>query len=133
MEAKASNDEIVKTGDTVLVRESDTRVWFVSLFSYKIEDNYFICTNGSVWTQCIPLKNNEHLCGTNNEFKKPYTPKFGDKVEGITNENTTITGTLIGYNKNSPLPYRVCMSTVNPDGFITVYYEYCKDIILIKE
>ena len=95
MEAKASNDSIIRTGDTVLVRESDTRTWFVSLFSYKIRDNYFICANGSTWAQCIPLKDNEHLCGTNKDFTKPFEFRFGAKVKAQL-RGETITGILIG-------------------------------------
>ena len=40
MKAIASNGVEIQTGDMVLVRESDTRTWFVSLFSYKIRDNH---------------------------------------------------------------------------------------------
>lgn len=133
MEAKASDGSIIRTGDTVLVRESNTRTWFVSLFSYKIRDNHFICANGSVWAQCIPLKGNEHLCGTNDEYEEPYTPKFGDKVKGINKNNEEVTGILILYNEEfKPYKYAVytCLST-------SVGFDYrihaCKSVKPIKE
>ena len=133
MKAKASNGAYIETGDTVLVRESDTRTWFVSLFSYKIKDNYFICANGSTWAQCIPLKGNEHLCGTNDEYEEQYIPKFGDKVKGINGNNEEVTGILIFYNKEyKPYKYAVytCLST-------SVGFDYrihsCKSVKPIKE
>ena len=133
MEAKASDGSIIRTGDMVLVRESNTRTWFVSLFSYKIKDNYFICANGSTWAQCILLKGNEHLCGTNDEYEEPYTPKFGDKVKGINKNNEEVTGILILYNEEfKPYKYAVytCLSTC-------VGFDYrihaCKSVKPIKE
>ena len=90
MKAIASNGVEIQTGDMVLVRESDTRTWFVSLFSYKIRDNHFICANGSVWTQCIPLESNEHLCGTNDEYEEPYTQMSKEEIaEAIVEQMAT--------------------------------------------
>lgn len=133
MEAKASNGSIIKTGDMVLVRESDTHTWFVSLFSYKIKDNCFICINGFAWEQCIPLKDNEYLCGTNNKYEESYTPKFGDKVKGINKNNEEVTGILTFYNKEyKPYKYVVytCLST--SEGFDSRTH-VCKSVKPIKE
>lgn len=126
MKAKASNDAYIETGDTVLVRESDTRTWYISLFSYKIKDNYFICANGSAWTQCIPLKGNEHLCGTNDEYEEQYIPKFGDMVEGITHTNKKIYGVLIGFSKKENF-YTLLEEVSHGHGF-TNKYGYCKSV-----
>lgn len=140
MEVKASNGAYIETGDMVLVRESDTSVWFVSLFSYKIKDNYFICTNGSVWAQCIPLEGNEHLCGTNNMYEEHYIPKFGDMVEGITSKNEKIDGVLVEYSYNEDIKgyndervkYKVVAHKFMGDGFAYNYYP-CKSVKPIKK
>lgn len=134
MEAKASNGYIIHTGDMVLVRESDTRTWFVSLFSYKIKDNYFICANGSSWAQCIPLKNNEHLCGTNDEYEEPYIPKFGDMVEGITSTGKRVKGVLLTYKniEDHSYPFTVFEEDPSYDGFGHNVY-LCKSIEPIQE
>lgn len=140
MEVKASNGAYIETGDMVLVRESDTSVWFVSLFSYKIKDNYFICTNGSVWAQCIPLEGNEHLCGTNNMYEEHYIPKFGDMVEGITSKNEKIDGVLVEYSHNEDIKgyddervkYKVVAHKFMGDGFAYNYYP-CKSVKPIKK
>lgn len=140
MEVKASNGAYIETGDMVLVRESDTRTWFVSLFSYKIKDNCFICTNGSVWAQCIPLEGNEHLCGTNNMYEEHYIPKFGDMVEGITSKNEKIDGVLVEYSYNEDIKgyndervkYKVVARKSLGDGFAYNYYP-CKSVKPIKK
>ena len=140
MEVKASNGAYIETGDVVLVRESDTRTWFVSLFSYKIKDNCFICTNGSVWAQCIPLEGNEHLCGTNNMYEEHYIPKFGDMVEGITSKNEKIDGVLVEYSHNEDIKgyndervkYKVAAHKFMGDGFAYNYYP-CKSVKPIKK
>ena len=131
MKAKASNGAYIETGDTVLVRESDTRTWYVSLFSYKIKDNYFICANGSSWAQCIPLKGNEHLCGTNDEYEEPYIPKFGDMVEGITHTNEKVSGILVGCSTTDN-NYTLLEVLPKNDGFISKY-NYCKSVKPIKK
>ena len=97
MKAKASDDSIINSGDTVLVREGDSSIWFVSLFSYKISDESFVCVNGTIRKQCIPLKGNEDLCGTANNPKKSYVPKFGDKVEGVASTGKRVKGILLTY------------------------------------
>ena len=140
MKAIASNGVEIQTGDMVLVRESDTRTWFVSLFSYKIRDNHFICANGSVWTQCIPLESNEHLCGTNDEYEEPYIPEFGDMVEGITSKNEKIDGVLVAYSHNEDIKgyddervkYKVVAHKFIGDGFAYIYYP-CKSVKPIKK
>ena len=47
----------------VLVRDRDCDPWQISLFGYKNRD-YYRCSNGYSWNQCIPYKGNEHLLGT---------------------------------------------------------------------
>lgn len=49
----------------VLVRDRDCDPWQISLFGYKNRD-YYRCSNGYSWKQCIPYKDNEHLLGTKN-------------------------------------------------------------------
>ena len=53
----------LKPFDKVLVRDSESQAWQVSLFSYKDSDSYYCC-NGCSWNQCIPYIGNESLLGT---------------------------------------------------------------------
>ena len=53
----------LKPFDKVLVRDSESQAWQVSLFSYKDSDSYYCC-NGCAWNQCIPYIGNESLLGT---------------------------------------------------------------------
>lgn len=134
MKAKASDGSIINTGDTVLVREGDSSIWFVSLFSYKISDESFVCVNGTIRKQCIPLKGNEDLCGTANNIKKsPYTPKFGDKVKGINTNNEEVTGILTFYNEEySQYKYVILGYMITDEGFSSVTH-VCKSVEPIKE
>ena len=52
----------LKPFDKVLVRDSESQAWQVSLFSYKDSD-YYYCCNGCSWNQCIPYIGNESLLG----------------------------------------------------------------------
>ena len=127
MEVKASNGSIIKTGDMVLVRNNDEHIWIISIFGYIFDNNrFYSCINGDVFKQCIPLKGNEHLCGTNDEYEEPYTPKFGDKVEGITHTNKKIYGVLIGFSKKENF-YTLLEEVSQGYGF-TNKYGYCKSV-----
>lgn len=53
----------LKPFDRVMVRDSESKAWQVSLFSYKDSDSYYCC-NGCSWNQCIPYIGNESLLGT---------------------------------------------------------------------
>jgi len=68
-EEKVSKKEYeFKPFDKVLVRDTDTELWRLDLFSNLeyIDDHYIhICFNCK-WNQCIPYEGNEHLFGTNN-------------------------------------------------------------------
>lgn len=127
MEVKASNGSIIKTGDMVLVRNNDEHIWIISIFGYIFDNNkFYSCINGDVFKQCIPLKGNEHLCGTNDEYKEPYIPMFGDMVEGITHTNEKVSGILIGYSTTDN-NYTLLEALPNNDGFISKYH-YCKSV-----
>lgn len=58
----------LKPFDKVLVRERKGQAWAISFFGYK-DDNYYICTNGCFWMQCIPYIGNEHLLGTSKDVE----------------------------------------------------------------
>lgn len=127
MEVKASNGSIIKTGDMVLVRNNDEHIWIISIFGYIFDNNrFYSCINGDCFKQCIPLKGNEHLCGTNNEYEESYIPKFGDMVEGITHTNEKVSGILIGYSTTDN-NYTLLEALPKNDGFISKY-NYCKSV-----
>ena len=133
MKAKASDNSIINSGDTVLVREGDSSIWFVSLFSYKISDESFVCVNGTIRKQCIPLKGNEDLCGTANSIKKSYIPQFGDKVKGINTNNEEVTGILTFYNEEYSQNKYVVLGYLITDGGFTSITHVCKSVEPIKE
>ena len=58
----------LKPFDKVLVRDSESQAWQVSLFSYKDSDSYYCC-NGCSWNQCIPYIGNELLLGTTKDME----------------------------------------------------------------
>ena len=58
----------LKPFDKVLVRDSESQAWQVSLFSYKDSDSYYCC-NGCSWNQCIPYIGNESLLGTTKDME----------------------------------------------------------------
>ena len=58
----------LKPFDKVLVRDSESKAWQVSLFSYKDSDSYYCC-NGCAWNQCIPYIGNESLLGTTKDVE----------------------------------------------------------------
>ena len=58
----------LKPFDKVLVRDSKSQAWQVSLFSYKDSDSYYCC-NGCSWNQCIPYIGNESLLGTTKDVE----------------------------------------------------------------
>ena len=58
----------LKPFDKVLVRNSESQAWQVSLFSYKDSDSYYCC-NGCSWNQCIPYIGNESLLGTTKDVE----------------------------------------------------------------
>lgn len=62
-----------KPFDQVLVRDSDTAVWYPAFFKYYNEDDEdypYTCDNLS-WKQCIPYnEETAHLCNTSEPYKK---------------------------------------------------------------
>ena len=100
MEAIASNNIKIQTGDEVLVRDTVNELWEYKFFSHvDNKDNYPFKTSCGDFKQCIPYKGNEHLVGTTNNFVIPkksltykekqkqwiekYNIKVGDKVRII--------------------------------------------------
>lgn len=94
MKTIASNGVEINTGDPVLVRDSDNENWKYAHFSYKEnKSNYSYINSYSHSTQCIPYKGNEHLVGTNSDYRfykekqkqwiKENNVKVGDKVKII--------------------------------------------------
>ena len=136
MEVKASDGSIIKTGDMVLVRNNDEHNWIISIFGYIFDNNkFYSCINGNIFRQCIPLIGNEHLCGTDNDFEQLYTPKFGDKVEGITYANEKVCGILVGYSNNEETSYKnfTVLKEVHTNHSFTNKYYDCRSIKLIEE
>lgn len=109
MEAKASDDSIIKTGDEVLMRDSKNGAWSYCHFSHtnKNEERKYV-TAYVACKYCIPFKGNENLVGTTKDFIKPFVFKFGAKVKAWnTDYNKCINGILISYDHNSDFKYQV--------------------------
>lgn len=55
-----------KPFDKVLVRDDNTMLWRVNIFSHYVSTNFnpYVCIAG-YYRQCIPYEGNEHLVGTN--------------------------------------------------------------------
>lgn len=56
------NEFELKPFDKVLVRDKNTGVWRADIFE-KYEGSHYQCIT-TLWKQCIPYKDNEHLLGT---------------------------------------------------------------------
>lgn len=56
---------IFQLRDEVLVRNNDYDTWSYGIFSHIDNDGEFVCV-GNYYLQCISLKGNEHLLGTDN-------------------------------------------------------------------
>lgn len=56
----------LKAFDKVLVRNTNTEYWHISLFGAIVHDDrrYFMCVANSGFYQCVPYEHNEHLLGT---------------------------------------------------------------------
>lgn len=73
---KVGKKEKLKPFDRVLVRDINHDPWAISLFSREIIDETdglickYECSNGTCWNYCIPYEGNEHLLGTENDYKK---------------------------------------------------------------
>ena len=67
MKVVCSSNEYVNSGDVVLVRNELDEIWAISIFSHTDNDNY-ICTNNTIWKYCVPLADNEYLCGTSKNY-----------------------------------------------------------------
>lgn len=64
----------LKAFDKVLVRNTNTEYWRISLFGAIVHDDrrYFMCLANSGFYQCIPYEHNEHLLGTTNDCDDFY-------------------------------------------------------------
>ena len=61
-----------KAGDLVLVRDTDYNSWKVDVFSHVTYGNDRFTCISSLYKQCIPFKENEHLVGTSQKCCKQY-------------------------------------------------------------
>lgn len=60
-------EQVFKSFDSVLVRNSEDSDWELNLFSYyrkEAECDYYVCLNGFRFKYCIHYEGNEHLLGT---------------------------------------------------------------------
>lgn len=64
----------LKPFDKVLVRNTNTEYWRISLFGAIVHDDrrYFLCMANSGFYQCIPYEHNEHLLGTSDDCDDFY-------------------------------------------------------------
>ena len=96
-----------KPFDRVLVRDPDdiTR-WRPNFF--EAEDNLgFYTTDGRVWSECIPYKGNELLCGTTNDPEGECSFKAKDIVVVKRNlDDHWCIRVFASKERNSNLPYK---------------------------
>lgn len=84
MKAIASNGVEINTGDPVLIRDINNENWRYTYFSHKINKSkwpYVSSCTSSI--QCIPYKGNEHLVGTNKNYrfyKDKFKFRFGARI-----------------------------------------------------
>lgn len=101
-----------KPFDRVLVRDPGVTRWYPGFF--EAEDNGgFYTIGGKVWSECIPYKGNELLCGTNNDPEGECSFKAKDIVAvKRTLDDHWCIRVFAAKEQNSPYPYK----TYNTQG-----------------
>lgn len=61
------NDHQFKPFEKVLVRDEEDDEWVCDIFSHIDELHELYYCVGTIWKQCIPYEENEHLLGTTNK------------------------------------------------------------------
>ena len=116
-----------KPFDKVLVRDPDdiTR-WHPNFF--EAEDNLgFYTIDGRVWSECIPYKGNELLCGTTNDPEGECTFKAKDIVAVKRNlDDHWCIRVFASKEQNSNLPYK----TYNTQG-VYECWRFCQPVAKI--
>ena len=115
MKAIASNGIEINTGDPVLIRDTNNENWRYTYFSHKINENdwsYVSSCTSSI--QCIPYKGNEHLVGTNKDYKSykdKFKFRFGAKVRAICKNKNIVEGILIRHDlTDNDFPYCIAIN-----------------------
>lgn len=112
MKAIASNGVEINTGDPVLVRLDNRFNWRYTFFSHKCDKGtYATCYGNHV--QCIPYKGNEHLVGTNKDYKSyedKFEFRFGAKVRAVCEDNSVVEGILIRYFPDYSYSYCIAIN-----------------------
>ena len=116
MKAIASNGVEINTGDPVLVRLDNRFNWRYTIFSHKCDEGtYATCYGNHV--QCIPYKGNEHLVGTNKDYRSyedKFEFRFGAKVRAVCENKNIVEGILIKYDlTDDDFPYCIAINEEN--------------------
>lgn len=123
MKVIASNGVEINTGDPVLVRDDNNENWKYAHFSHKEnKSNYSYINSYSHSMQCIPYKGNEHLVGTNKDYRS-----YKEKQEQWIRENNIKIGDRVkiikkSFNGNNGWNVYWAMfmnSAINKTGIIT--------------
>lgn len=67
---EADDGRIIRTGNAVLVRDTDAEVWVEGIVRAANQTQTYETMRGTVWGQCIPREGNENLRGTNEKPKR---------------------------------------------------------------
>lgn len=108
----------VKTGDPVLMRDSEASTWRYSVFSHNHDSEgvpYPYYSAGVIAAFCIPYVGNEHMVGTKDDYKaseEQQKPKFifGAKVKAMLSSGEEMEGVLIGFDtEDDDSPFEVAV------------------------
>ena len=112
---KASNNEELKEGMPVLVRDTDNAYWRYDIFShYDYDECYPYACISRAYDQCIPYETNKELTNTNKNYKSNIDFRFGAKVIAR-KEDLEVKGFLGEYDicTESKYPYYVVFQPNN--------------------
>ncbi len=88
-----TNTDVLKPGTFVLIRDTADEKWELGIFSHYNDDEIdsslypYIILGGDYYTECIPLKGNEHLLNTNKPENSLPVPKEEPKLPTYDNED----------------------------------------------
>ncbi len=114
----------MNAGDIVLVRDYDSGVWNLSIFSHMdklvgAESKTFVCLNGVAWRHCIPYIGNESLVGTRGtscefSYGMPVLVRNSDEDEWKLRYWISLDGNMNVVTKKLPSDEKLPIDQENP-------------------
>ena len=115
-----------KPFDKVLVRDPGVTHWHPDFFESEDNGGYYTI-GGKLWSECIPYKGNELLCGTTNDPEGEYNFKSKDIVVVKRNiDDHWCIRVFASKEQNSNLPYK----TYNTQG-VYECWRFCQPVAKI--